>query len=590
MNQELKDIFQGIKRSLLLVDHSDKIALLMASAIMLITGLLTNWPAIILGNFVDTLLGGSEIHFESAVPYILLIVVIILVREALTVVRKYLIENVATQTEKKQTVAVIDRLLKADLTYIHQRQVGSLHGQIFRSIQGLIRVIKLSFLDFLPTFFSAMVALVIVFYRQPLIGGVMFLVIPIGLLIVFRQIGSQKGIRVSLLRGKEKIDGKVVETLHGLETVRVLNAGNQEVTKVAAIAERLRIKEITHHIQMALYDSAKYLNEGFFYIATISLAIYLAANRVISGGDILVFSVLFLSITNPLREIHRILDQAHEGSILVNDLYGLLHQPIDTSFIGHTKKVDKPLKKSSVVEIENLSFSYKQALPILRNVNLQIKSGEKLGLVGASGSGKSTLLKILLRLVHGYQGTIKLFGQFLENLDREVIAKQIAYVPQHTFIFAGTIRDNILYGFEDKKISDELIIEAAKQANIHQEIEESLGGLEGRVAEGGSNLSGGQQQRLAIARLILRSPDLFIFDEATSALDNVNEAAIQANIEEHFKGKAMIIVAHRLSTLKNVDRIIVFDQGEIVQEGSYDKLTKQKGLFADFLAGKKAFN
>lgn len=583
MNKEFSEIILGFKRVFRLMDSPEKISLFFASLLMFIAGVLTNLPALILGKLVDTVVSAETFQFGRAIPFIGLIMGVILVRELLTIIRKYLVENIATQTEKKQTVAVIDHLLKTDISVLGEQQIGSLHGKIFRSIQGLVRIIKLGFLEFLPTVFSAVAALFIALSQKPVLATLMALVIPAGLFIVVKQISSQKGIRLALLRGKEKIDGAVVEMLGGIETVRVLNTTSSEVRKVESVAEELRKREIKHHIFMALYDSAKYLNEGFFYVLVISLSILLSSQAVISKGDILVYSILFLSITGPLREIHRILDQAHESSILVSDLYGLLNEPIDESFIS-TKKISKQEKRVIAVKITNLTFSFpNRSVKSLDNINLEIKYGEKLGIAGASGCGKSTLIKILLRLLHGYSGEVYLFGENLNGVSREEIADKIAYVPQRTYIFSGTIKDNIIYGCERKNIRRSEIVLTAKKANIYDEIINSLGGFEGKVAENGNNLSGGQKQRLAIARLILKSPELFIFDEATSALDNTNEVLVQRNIEELFKDKTMITIAHRLTTLKNSDRILVMDKGRIVQKGTFKELENKKGLFQDFL-------
>src|SRR5258708_33342146 len=199
-------------------------------------------------------------------------------------------------------------------------------------MQGLIWIIKLTFLDFAPIFFSALAAIAIALYQKPLVATIMVLVIPSGLYLIVKQVSSQKGIRVALLRGKEKIDGKAVEMLSGIETIRVLDTVDYELQKVEDVAEKQRQIEIKHHIYMALFDAVKYLNEGFFYILVIVLSIYLASRGIITKGDILVYSILFLSITSPLREVHRILDQAHENSIRVNDLYDLLHEPLDESY------------------------------------------------------------------------------------------------------------------------------------------------------------------------------------------------------------------------------------------------------------------
>ena len=589
MNTEFSEILLGVKRSISLLSKKEKSSLYIATFFMLITGILTNGPAVILGKLVDQLVAGNVIQFSVVIPFVVLLSLVILVREGLTVVRKYLIENIATQTYKSQMIQVIERLLKVDIGgFLYQQQIGSLYGRIFRSIEGLISIIKLTFLDFMPVFFAALAAIAIAFLQKPLIASVMVLVIPTGLYLIVKQVSSQKGIRVALLRQKEQVDGKVIEMLGGIETIRVLNTVRFEVAKVEKSTEERRKIEIKHHIYMALYDAAKSLNEGFFTIVVIVLSIYLVSLGMISKGDILVYAILFANITNPLREIHRILDQGSENSIQVNDLYNILHQPLDLSFTEQAgSSTNKENSNESALSVNNLSFAYRgsEDITTLDNINLTIKKGESIGIAGASGCGKTTFIHILLKLIHGYSGSVSLFDEELGAVSREELADKIAYVPQKPFVFSGTIKDNILYGCQ-QTVSDEELFEAARNACILDEIQESLGGFDGTISENGNNLSGGQRQRLALARVMLQSPQLIIFDEATSALDNTNEAIIQQNIERIFKQKTIITIAHRLTTLKNADRILVFDTGKIVQEGDFKSLSETKGLFQDFLQQK----
>ncbi len=584
MNQEFKEIVAAVARTSKLIGRPEKRALMVAAAIMLITGALTNLPAVFLGQLVDKLTTQTSFQLSTVFGFIVLIIIVILIREILTVFRKYQVENVATQTEKKQTVATISHILEADSSALESLRLGALHGRIFRSVEGLVRLIKLGFLDFLPALFTALTALIIVFLREPVVGAVMALVIPSGLFIIARQISSQKGIRVDLLRGKELIDGTTVEVLGGLETVRSLDTTKHETGRIEASAEILRKREIKHHIQMAFYDAGKYLNEGFFYIVVIILSIYLASNGTISKGDILVYSILFLSVINPLRQIHRILDEAHESSIRVNDLHDLQAYPLDESYKTHAA-VNIVSGSAEIISIHDLSFAYanRPEHTVLKSINLIINDGEKLGIAGASGCGKSTLIKILLRLQHDYEGKILLHGQDLKILDRTKLASIIAYIPQKTYIFSGTIRENIIYGSDKPSVHDQEVVGAAKKARIWDEISSSLGGLDGKVAEQGNNLSGGQKQRLAIARIIFHAPDIIIFDEATSALDNQNESEVQKMLESVFKDKTIITIAHRLSTLRNCDRILVFEKGNIVQQGTYKQLASMSGLFKKFL-------
>ena len=448
MKTAFSDILQGVTRSIDLLSRRDKLRLGAATFIMLITGILANGPAVILGAMVDQLVGTNVIQFAVAVPFMILLSIVILVREGLTVVRKCLIEDIATQTDKRQTVEVIDRLLRADIGgFLYQQQIGSLYGRIFRALAGLISLLKVIFLDFMPFFFAALAAIAIAFLEKPLIGTVMLLVIPTGLLLVVWQVSSQKGIRVALLRQKEKVDGKVIEMLGGIETIRVLDTVRFEVAKVEKTAEDRRKIEIKHHIYMALFDAAKSLNEGLFTIVVIVLSIYMASRGLISTGDILVYAILFTNITTPLREIHTILDEASEYSIQVNDLYNILHQPLDVSFAEEepTGKIEADAGEAAV-SVKGLSFAYPGTdhVTTLNGVSLTIRKGESVGIAGASGCGKTTFIHILLRLIHGYTGEVSLFGESLETISRQELAEKVAYVPQKPFVFEGTIRDNIL--------------------------------------------------------------------------------------------------------------------------------------------------
>jgi len=271
MTPVFKEILLGIKRAVSLLRWEERRTLYIAAFLMLLTGILTNGPAVILEKQVDKLVSGTAIQFDVVLPFVVLLLVVILIREALSVIRKYLIENIAAQTDKEQTAHVIERLLKTDIgAFLYQQQIGSLYEHIFRSIDGLIRNNKLTFMDFAPVFFTALAAIGIAFFQKPLIASVMVLVIPTGLYIIVKQVSSQKGIRVALLRNKEEVDGKVVELLGGIETIRVLNTHDFEVSKVERSTEKRRKIEIRHHLFMALFDAAKSLNVDFVLTKAIS--------------------------------------------------------------------------------------------------------------------------------------------------------------------------------------------------------------------------------------------------------------------------------------------------------------------------------
>lgn len=421
--------------------------------------------------------------------------------------------------------------------------------------------------------------------KQPWLGVIMAGVIPTSIGLTIWQLISQKGVRLKLIRSREEMDGTVVEQLSGIDYVRAANTHRYEVERVAQSAEKRRRKEIRHHFQMSLFGCAKALNEGFFHIVVLSFAIYLAVQEVISIGDILTFSILFLNVMSPLSEIHRVLDEGHESSLQVGDLMQMLAEPIDRSFQNSTLRPPRLQQGTEVVAIQNLQVEYEttvgRRVRALDGIGLTIQHGEIIGVAGRSGGGKSTWLKVLMRLIHPSGGNGVLGGIPLEALSREAISSCIGYVGQLPFVFAGTVAENIAYGTANASMSE--IQEAARKAHIHEEILGLPAGYQTLVSERGQNLSGGQKQRIALARLFLRNPPILILDEGTSALDNISERHVQRELVAARADRTVILVAHRLSTLRDADRILVFDDGRIVETGTYSALIEQGGVFAELV-------
>jgi ATP-binding cassette subfamily B protein len=576
-----------------LVPRTHQWALAGAALVMAVTGLSNTAIPLLLGGLVDRVETGlrqgaaRETLFLAAVWFLALIGVAYVFREVLNVVRRYLVENTCTRISRDMTVRVVGHILKMDLSALRDQRVGTLHGRITRSVDGFVRFLRLSFLDFLPALFIGTFALVAAVCKQPLLGLVMMGVIPTAVVLTVRQLITQKGVRLKLLASCEEIDGAVVEQLGGIEHVRASNTHDREVRRLEETCERRRAKEIRHHFEMALYGCAKALNEGFWHIVVLGLAIYLAVTRpeAVSFGDVLTFSGLYLSVMAPLNEIHRVLDEGHESSLRVADLLKILDEPADCSFATEQGRPPHLVAGAPLVAAHDLVVEYTTAdgkrKRGLDHVNLCIRAGETVGVAGPSGGGKSTLVKVLLRLTHPTHGSMLVGDVPLEQVSREDIAHLIGYVGQQPFVFSGTIAENIAYGQEDA--TREEIRRAAELAHLHDEIMLMPGDYDHVVAERGGNLSGGQRQRLALARILLRQPPLLILDEATSALDNISERYVQRSLGLTSADRTTILVAHRLSTLRDADRIVVFDEGRIVEAGTYQQLVQQGGVFTELV-------
>jgi ATP-binding cassette subfamily B protein len=337
---------------------------------------------------------------------------------------------------------------------------------------------------------------------------------------------------------------------------------------------------------MSLYGSGKALTEGLFHVLVLGVSVYFAATGRISIGDILTYSMLFVSVMAPLGEIHRVIDEGHESSLLVAELLQMLHEPIDPCY-RLTSESNQPELNDGIpaIRVENLAVDY--AMPkggrrrAIEGVSLTIQRGEIIGIAGKSGCGKTTFLRALMRLVHASDGRAEVGGVPLESLACDSFAKTIGYVGQSPFVFSSTVGENISY--ERDGASLEEIRSAAQTACLDEEIMQIPGGFDAVISERGQNLSGGQRQRLALARVILKNPPILILDEATSALDTISEGRIQQWLESARGRQTVILVAHRLSTLLHTDRILVFNEGRIAETGTYAQLVEQGGVFSELV-------
>lgn len=508
-----------------------------------------------------------------------------LLRESMSVFRRFLVENSCTRIDKNLSVRLVAHLMEVDLATLSFEQVGALHGRIHRSVEGYVRFVRITFQDFIPAILLGSFALITALTQQPAIALAMACVVPISMGLTVWQLITQKGVRIDLLRIREAMDGTVVEQLAGIDYVRAAHTHPQEVKRVERAAERRRAKEIRHHFEMSLFGSGKAINEGLFYLGVVAVSVYLFINRTIQFGDMFVFPALFLQVMSPLNEVHRIIDEGHECSLKVADLLKLLEEPVDRSFEPVNPR--EPVIDGSVplFVAEELRVDYRtgdgRLKRALDGVNLSINAGETIGVAGKSGCGKSTWLKVMMRLTHPSSGRVALGGVPIESVTREAIGQLIGYVGQNPFVFAGTIMDNIAYGREGA--TEDEIRRAARMACIHEEIMAMPGGYSALVSERGQNLSGGQRQRLALARVFLKNPPILILDEGTSALDNISERNVQRAIHAARADRTVILVAHRLSTLLDTDRIFVFDEGRVVETGDYDDLVARGGVFTELV-------
>ena len=574
------------RRIFALLPQKQKLEFFIVLLILGVSAVLSQVTPLTIGYLTDHVLAAQGPTFSSVLPILLVILLVNVVNEVIKVIRRLIVEDAATQAEKNARQQATLSLLLAPLAYFRGHMTGNIHGRLNRSLEGTVKLIKLLFMDFAPAVTTGLAAIVTIFWQLPFgVACLVILVIPVGTFIVFRQISTQKGIRVELMETKADMDGTMVELLSGIETIRALDSAETEGERIGAQSEQLRRKEMRHHTAMAFYDCLKFVNEAAFSVLVIGISVLLASQGVITVGTVLTAYLCFTQLTGPLRELHRILDEFSECVVLADDYFRILELPRDFSYAKTGSPAMHPTGND--LQLLGVRFAYpeKPEQPILQEIDLRIDAGRFIGVAGPSGCGKSTLIKVMDKLEQA-EGTILLGGTPLAALSRPVLAENVALVPQTPFLIADTVYHNICYGMR-RQVSLEEVREAARKANIAADIEKLPGGYDFMLAEGGTNLSGGQRQRIALARVFLRKPRILILDEATSALDNTSEKHIQQEIEAMKAecGTTVISIAHRLTTLQNCDEILVMDQGRIVQRGTFRQLEETPGIFRDMARG-----
>lgn len=582
------NLIKVLKKIYKLLDTKQKLRFILIIIIMIVSAALAQMTPKAIGWLTDDILTKNEISFNKVIPFLVFILIVNVVNEVIKIFRRVLVEDTATRTEKKARGMVIKSLLMAPLSYFRKNMTGNIHGRLNRCLDGTIKLEKLLFMDFAPAIFNAIAAIITIFLTLPItLAMPMLLVIPIGVFIVLKQIKSQKGIRVELLESKSEMDGTIVELINGIEVIRICDSLDFETKRFDDKGEFLRAKEMKHHKAMAMYDCLKFINQAVFTVLVIGISTYLATKNIISVGAVLTAYLCFNQLLRPLEELHRIFDEVSECTVLATDFFKTVEIENDFSYLPIKTKSENKLT-NEIINMENITFRYSENEDkiILDNFNIGIEKGMYLGIAGPSGCGKSSLIKSICKLEKA-DGTIIIDDRNIDNLTRKDLSKLIALVPQSPFLIAGTIFENITYGI-DREVSIDEVEEAAKRAYIYDYINGLPDKFDSLVSEGGNNLSGGQRQRIAIARIFLRKPKILILDEATSALDNTSEKYIQAEIEKmkQENNTTIIAIAHRLTTLKNCDRIIVLNKGKIEEDGKFDDLIEKNGMFSDMYYGK----
>lgn len=390
-----------------------------------------------------------------------------------------------------------------------------------------------------------------------------------------KMLEAQRGVR----RVHGELNSKIENSLSGIRLTKAYNNEEFEIDRFQDVNETYANSTKQAYFQMGIFSVG---NE--FFLMMLSLLLIIVGGIFVYNGkinyiDLFTYYMYISFLTRPINRMISMMQQIQQGMAGFERFYQVMQ--IEPKITSDPKALYLSNPKGRI-RFDHVSFSYNNGeLQVLKNFNLDIAPGEKIGLIGETGVGKSTISKLIPRFYDVSSGSITIDGIDIRNYDVYSLRRAIGHVQQDVFIFYGTLKDNILYGNPDA--TDEEVIDAAKRANIHDFIESLPDGYLTYTGEKGVKLSGGQKQRIAIARLFLKKPKIVVLDEATSALDNVTERLIQSAFDDLIKDKTAIVIAHRLTTIQNADRIIVLGKNGIIEMGSHQELVDLKGVYYDLL-------
>jgi ATP-binding cassette subfamily B protein len=488
--------------------------------------------------------------------------------------RQFLHEEHMSTILVKQSMT---KLMQHSDQFFANKKVGSLAGDVTNFYRSIIIVLDAVYLNSTSIVVSYLASLIIIAVLSPL------LLIPLLFITIFIVVHSihsmnhRRPLRNERKTRTSQLTGTIADIIGNHQIVRFFATGHSEIADV--VRERREIENVAgKEISIILHDS--YIRQITLFstqviIMLICIGLFEASLISIAA---LIFTVTYLSrLTSSLFEITPIIRTVEQALIDAANMTEILNQDIE---ITDKKNAPKLVVSGGGIIFDDVSFSYKDNGNdvIINNFALTIMPGESVGLAGHSGGGKTTLSKLLLRFADIQHGAIKIDGQNISEVTQDSLHKAVAYVPQEAYLFHRSLRENIAYGRPDA--TDEEIVDAIMRANALEFIEKLPNGLDTIVGERGVKLSGGQRQRIAIARAILKDSPILVLDEATSALDSGSEKLIQASLSELMKKRTSVVIAHRLSTIAKLDRIVVIDNGSIVEQGTHQELLELGGTYA----------
>ena len=471
---------------------------------------------------------------------------------------------------------VVRKLQRLSITYHKEIESGKLQSKFLKDTDSIDAYVKLLVTSLFTTIIQLVIAVGMALYRSPIIVAFFIVVIPVNIILTrsFRKPISSN--TRAFREESENLSAKLTQMLEMLQVTKAHGLEEYEINTIENDINRVTKKGLQVDRTLAKFGSASWVTSQLFsgLCLFFSVALTILGVPGFTAGSIVLFQSLFTSINGNINTLINSYPQSATGKEAIHSVSEIMNNEDIENNIGkkHVQKVEGNIK------FDNVCYRFPDGKEdMIKNFNLTVKKGECIALVGGSGSGKSTIMNMIIGFLKPTSGALYIDDKNIEEIDLADYRHSISVVPQNSILFEGTIRENITYGL--KRYGEEDLNRVVDMANLNEFLPDLPLGLDTNVGEHGNKLSGGQKQRVTIARALIRNPSIFILDEATSALDNVSEYHVQKAIEKVISSHTTFIVAHRLSTIRNADRIIVMDGGKMVEIGTYEELMAKKGKF-----------
>ncbi|MBE6058193.1 ABC transporter ATP-binding protein, partial [Clostridium sp.] len=517
---------------------------------------------------------GASIDFDYIGKIIILLLVLYIISAIFSFVQGYIMSSVAQKISYEFRREISEKINRMPIKYFDNKTHGEVLSRVTNDVDTVSQTLNQSMSQIITSVVTIIGVLIMMLSISWQMTIVALLILPVSMMIIMLVVKKSQKYFKAQQEDLGNINGHVEEIYGGHNIMKAFNREQEAIEEFDKINDKLYSSAWKSQFLSGMMMPIMSFIGNIGYVLVSILGGWLAIKKTIEVGDILSFIQYVRSFTQPISQVAQIANVLQSTAASAERVFEFLEEEEE---VKETENPVKLQKVSGEVEFKNVKFGYNQDKIIINDFSARIKPGQKVAIVGPTGAGKTTIIKLLMRFYDVNKGGIFIDGHNINDFKRADLRKMFGMVLQDTFLFTGTIKENIAYG--KLGASDEEIIKAAKSAHVHNFVETLPNGYDMELNEEASNISQGQKQLLTIARAILSDPKILILDEATSSVDTRTELLIQKAMENLMEGRTSFIIAHRLSTIRDADLILVMKDGDIIEQGNHEELLKAKGFY-----------